>query len=286
MKISKLSFKIISQVKKIIAFILNIILPKESSMVLKNQGIVSSLRNFRDKIILANWVGLLNYRTRDLWIQASLRDIPKGLSILDAGAGIRMYKNSCNHLKYTSQDFGDFTGALTEKDKMTTDRIYDAKTCDIISDITSIPVANNSFDAILCTEVFEHISEPALAIKEFSRIVRQGGRVIITAPFCSLTHQSPYYFANGYSKYWYEKVLIENGFEIKEISFNGNFFEYMAQEIRRIPSVSEIYLSKKVGIFTKIQIYLLLRKLHKLSLQDKESQELLCFGLQVVAIKK
>lgn len=281
-----MSSKIIRGIKRITTIFLLLVLPKDSLLVLKKQGIISSLRHFRDKIILVNWVGLLNYRTRDLWVQARLKEIPQGQTILDAGAGIEMYKNSCSHLKYTSQDFGEFTGAMTERDKMTTDENFNTKLCDIISDITSIPVANNSFDVILCTEVFEHIPEPALAIKEFSRIIRQGGRVIITAPFCSLTHQAPFYFANGYSKYWYEKVLEEYGFEIKEISYNGNFFEYLAQELRRIPSVSKTYLSKKINFFTKIQIYLLLRRLYRLSIKDKESHELLCFGLQVVAIKK
>ncbi len=280
-----MSSKIIRGIKNIIIFILHVILPKDSLEVLDRQGIVSSLRHFRDKITLANWVGLLNYRTRDLWVQEKLRDIPRGLSVLDAGAGIQMYKNSCKHLKYTSQDFGEFTGAMTERDKMTTDVQYNTKTCDIISNITKIPVADGSFDVILCTEVFEHIPEPALAVKEFSRIVRPGGKVIITAPFCSLTHQSPFYFANGYSKYWYEKILTDHGFKIQEISYNGNFFEYMAQEIRRIPNVSKQYLMKNTGILTKLQIYFLLRKLHKLSVKDKESQELLCFGLQVVAVK-
>jgi len=286
MNIKNKSSNIIFYIKKSVFYILSILLPVDSLEVLKKQGIVSSLRHFRDKIILVNWVGLLNYRTRDLWVQAKLKEIPCGQTILDAGAGIEMYKNSCSHLRYTSQDFGEFTGAMTERDKMTTDVSFNTKICDIISDITKIPVKDGSFDAILCTEVFEHIPEPALAIKEFSRILQKGGRVILTAPFCSLTHQSPFYFANGYSKYWYEKILSENGFEVKEISYNGNFFEYMAQELRRIPDINKIYLSKKVGIFTKIQIYFLLRRLYRLSIQDKKSHELLCFGLEVVAVKK
>ena len=34
-----------------------------------------------------------------------LKGLPKGASILDAGAGERVFKNHCSHLEYVSQDF-------------------------------------------------------------------------------------------------------------------------------------------------------------------------------------
>lgn len=64
----------------------------------------------------------------------------------------------------------------------------------ILSDITTILELDASFDAVKCIEVFEHIPEPVKAVKEFSRILKPGGILILTAPFCSLTHFAPYYF--------------------------------------------------------------------------------------------
>ena len=68
------------------------------------------------------------------------------------------------------------------------------------------PVKNNEFDHILCIEVLEHLPNPTEAIYEFSRILNVGGTLILTAPFNSLTHYAPFYFYNGFSKYYYSKI--------------------------------------------------------------------------------
>lgn len=232
-----------------------------------------------------NYCGLKNLKTRENWLKKTIEKIPKGESILDAGAGELQYKKYCDDLKYTSQDFGQYNGAGDEGLQMGK---WDNSKLDIVSDITNIPVGNQSFDNIMCIEVFEHIPEPQFAIKEFSRILKPGGKLIITAPFCSLTHFAPYYYANGYSKYFYEKFLKENGFSILEISSNGNYFESLAQELHRITKMANKY--SKLNIFTKFLImcliFPLLILLNKLSKKDRGSNEVLCFGLHILAIKK
>lgn len=237
------------------------------------------------KALIGN-IGLSNLSTREIWLKKGLEKIPKGSKILDAGAGELKYKKLCGHLNYTSQDFGGYDGKGNDEGKQT--KSWDNTKLDIVSDIINIPVPAESFDAIMCIEVFEHISEPALAVKEFHRILKPKGQVIITAPFCSITHFAPYYFANGYSKYWYEKILTQHGFVIDEITFNGNYFEYLAQEIRRLPEVEKEYGESKLSlsIWNKIIRSLTLIMLNSMSKRNKKSEELLCFGLQVVAHKK
>ncbi len=231
-------------------------------------------------------VGLGNLSIREEWLEKTLKTIPKGSSILDAGAGELKYKKFCDHLKYTSQDFGGYDGLGNHEGKQT--ESWDNSKLDIVSDIINIPVAQETFDAVMCIEVFEHISEPALAVKEFQRVLKQGGKVIITAPFCSITHFAPYYFANGYSKYWYEKVLTEHGFVIDEMVFNGNYFEYIAQEIRRLPEIESEYGTSSIGkgILSKINRYFMLFVLNQMSQKNKKSEELLCFGIHILAHKK
>ena len=75
------------------------------------------------------------------------------------------------------------------------------------------------------------------------------------------------------------------GFEIEEIIPNGNYFEYLAQEVRRIKNVALEYSSKNLNIFYKIGIYLVLVLLGSLSKKDKGSHELLNFGYFVKAKK-
>jgi SAM-dependent methyltransferase len=246
-----------------------------------NDGIMTTFHN-----IVYTKAGRENGPIREVWIEETLKKIPAGKRILDAGAGELKYKVHCSHLEYVSQDLGKYDGRGTGEGIQVGN--WDNSRLDIVSDIIKIPVPDESFDVILCVEVLEHISEPALAVKEFSRIIRPGGKVIITAPFCSLTHFAPFYFANGYSKYWYEKVLGEHGFVIEEIFFNGNFFKYLAQEIRNIKTMGSRYskVNTTWWIVYRFAEIVMLQALRRLSKKDTGSQELLCFGLHVVATKK
>lgn len=231
-----------------------------------------------------NTVGTLNEKVRITWIAKTLKKIPKGSKILDAGAGEQQFKKFCSHLKYIAQDFAKYDGKGDRKGLQT--KTWDSSSLDIVSDISSIPVPDRSFDAVLCTEVFEHIPEPLLALKEFSRILKRGGHLVLTAPFCSLTHFSPYHFYSGFNRYFYKTHLQKMGFKVIDIKANGNYFEYLAQEIRRIPQVKAMYsVSSKPIIFETIANKISLFFLDKWSKRDKGSNELLCFGYHVFARK-
>jgi ubiquinone/menaquinone biosynthesis C-methylase UbiE len=229
-------------------------------------------------------IGTSNLSTRIAWIEKTLKKIPRGNRILDAGAGEQRYKKYCSHLRYTSQDFDKYDGKGDKKGLQTGKR-SNTET-DIVSDITSIPVSNGSFDAVICTEVFEHLPEPLLALKEFSRIIKKGGYLIITAPFCSLTHYSPYHYYTGFNRYFYETHLAKFNFKIIEIKANGNFFEYLAQEIRRIPEIKRIYIKSNKWNAIEILVFkTVLLFLSRWSKRDIGSNELLNFGYHVYARK-
>lgn len=231
-------------------------------------------------------VGTSNLIVREEWLKNKLKKIPKGKTILDAGAGELQYKKFCQHLKYVSQDFGQYDGQGNADGLQT--NTWDNSKLDIIGDIADIPVKDSSFDAVMCIEVFEHIPHPNDAIREFSRIIKKGGKLIITTPVSSLTHFAPYYFYNGYSRYYFEKVLPENSFKINEITFNGNFYEYLAQELRRIEFVTGEYTKLNPSLSKKEEEArsIILQKLQKLSLVGSASSELLSLGIMVVAEKK
>lgn len=227
--------------------------------------------------------GTNNEVNRLRWLEAALKKIPAGSRILDAGAGELDQKKFCSHLNYVSQDFGQYDGKGDGIGLQT--KTWDNSKLDIVSDITSIPEPAASFDAIMCIEVFEHIPDPIAAVKEFSRLLRPGGYLIITAPFCSATHFAPYHFCTGFNRYFYEKHLTENGFAISEISENGDFFEYVAQELLRIPACAEKYSGKGISLINKMAIMKLVFMLNKLSKKDKGSKEFLNCGLHVFAEK-
>lgn len=148
-----------------------------------------------------------------------------------------------------------------------------------------LPLDNESVDVVLCSEVFEHLKNPVLAIKEFSRVLKSGGELILTAPFCSLTHMAPYYFCNGFSKYWYEENLDDFGFNIKEIVANGSFFKYMCQEMLRINKMADRYCRYTLSEDENSIVMGSIQLLSRLAERDIGSSEMLCFGYMVHAVK-
>jgi len=228
-----------------------------------------------------------NETNRNQWVIEKLKRIPAGNTILDAGAGEMQYKEYCSHLRYTSQDYCQYKGyGEGNKTEGLLNEKWDTSKIDIVSDIISIPVPDSSFDTVLCTEVFEHIPYPIKAIEKFKRILKPGGYLILTAPFCSLTHQTPYYFYSGFSIYWYKKFLEENNFEILEMSANGNYFEYMLQEINRLKYCQEKYTDNAAIKYPEKETAEICRYLENCSKNQKHSEDILCFGLHIFAKKK
>jgi len=52
----------------------------------------------------------------------------------------------------------------------------------ILGDILKLPFKDNSFDAVVATEILEHIPNYQIAIAELNRIIKPGGHIIITFP--------------------------------------------------------------------------------------------------------
>jgi len=230
------------------------------------------------------YCGTQNKANRDAWLERTLARIPSGQRILNVGAGELQYKGFCAHLDYVSQDFAQYDG---QGDGTGLQKgAWDRSQMDIVCDITSIPEPDASFDAVMCIEVLEHLPDPIRALHELTRLLKPGGTLIITAPFCSLTHYSPYFYQTGYSRCFYEYWLGELGFEIEDMQWNGNYFEYLAQELRRLPTVAKRYSTGRLKRGEGLAIRVLLGVLDRLSKSDRSSQELLAFGMHVRAVKR
>jgi SAM-dependent methyltransferase len=176
---------------------------------------------------------LFNFNSveRDLWVKKQAAQVPLGSRVLDVGAGACNYRNLFSHCDYKTQDFGqlnpsDLRGRAGYGD------------IDYRCDATAIPVESATFDAIICTEVLEHVPEPIKVIQELARILKSGGKLILTAPLGSGLHQEPYHFYGGYTPYWYKKFLLEAGFVDVTIEANGGFFKHFSQEAIRFALLS------------------------------------------------
>lgn len=60
------------------------------------------------------------------------------------------------------------------------------------ADALRLPFRNETFEAILCTEMLEHVVRPDVAIGEMFRVLRPGGRLILTTRFLYPMHGAPH----------------------------------------------------------------------------------------------
>lgn len=180
--------------------------------------------------IMQKWLKaspLFNYNQvlRDRWVRSRATTIPAGNRVLDVGAGSAPYRGFFSHCQYFTQDF-----VRLDPDQL----LHGAYTqIDFVSDAASIPIESGSFDAVLCTEVLEHVPEPIKLVQEIARILRPGGKLILTAPLGSGIHQEPFHFYGGYTPYWYEKFLAQAGFENIRVESNAGSFRAFSQESLR-----------------------------------------------------
>lgn len=52
----------------------------------------------------------------------------------------------------------------------------------LVGNATGLEFADNSFDALICSEVLEHLSDYDTALAEIRRVLKPGGRLCITVP--------------------------------------------------------------------------------------------------------
>jgi SAM-dependent methyltransferase len=212
------------------------------------------------------------------WVQKKLQEIHRGFEILDAGCGRQQYKKFCAHLKYYSQDFGKYVA--DEKDSITASYDnYQYGRLDYVGNIWEVDAPDSSFDAILCTEVLEHVPHPNRTIKEFSRLLRPGGTLILTVPSNSLRHMDPYYFFSGFSDRYLEKTLSDYSFTKIHINAVGSYHQWLMVEAFRC--------MRHEGLLA--MMLLMPAMLYHYIRQQRATQKeinTLCFGYHVTATLK
>lgn len=132
-------------------------------------------------------------------------------NILDAGAGELRYKKYFSHCDYTSNDL-----CIGDKE-------WYFNQIDIKSSVYEIPVKSSSFNYILCTQVLEHLEFPEKAFKEFSRVLKKRGKLIVTVPLGQGEHQIPYDYYR-YTKYALKGLGERNSLKLIYIKPQGGIF--------------------------------------------------------------
>ena len=187
-----------------------------------------------NKLKKLNIFKTLTRRTLDQNLIPILLKYSKG-KILDIGALDCPYKKYLSYNKYQILD------------------IKKRKDIDYNMDIHKTNIANNSFDTIIATEVFEHLYNPFQACNEIHRILKPKGYLIASTRFIYHYHGEP----NDY-------------FRFTEFGLKRMFKNYKSIKIiplgNRLMSILDIISTKNTFfkvIFRPINILINTRKIHK-----------------------
>ena len=138
-------------------------------------------------------------------------------SILDFGCGAKPYEREfVNAKSYIGVDLRE----SGHKD-------YDSKV-DIYYDGKTLPFENESFDAVVSFEVFEHVFNLEDILKEIRRVIKPGGKLFFTTPFAWDEHEAPYDFGR-YTSFGIKAVLERNGFKNIDIYKTTNYYQAVSQ---------------------------------------------------------
>jgi SAM-dependent methyltransferase len=165
------------------------------------------------QILLNRWVLDFEKRSISSFIQRTAAAIPGHAHILDAGAGNRPYAHFFTLCHYESCDlspnvlgpgFHDFHCDLSE----------------------AIPRPEATYDAVIATQVLEHLQDPRQAIKEFYRVLKPGGALILTCPQGGPLHEEPHHYFN-FTIYGLELLFKQAGFKTIAVKARGGYFRVL-----------------------------------------------------------
>jgi SAM-dependent methyltransferase len=96
-----------------------------------------------------------------------------------------------------------------------------------VGDLAHMPqVPEARYDTVVCHQVLEHLPQPGRALVEIRRVLRIGGRVILTAPHLSRLHELPHdYFR--YTPAGVRVLLEQAGFIDIEVGTYGGPLSFL-----------------------------------------------------------
>jgi SAM-dependent methyltransferase len=94
--------------------------------------------------------------------------------VLDVGSGVAPYRPF----------FEPYADAYVTVDT-------DAERADVVGSVEQLPLDEASFDVVLCTQVLEHCTDPARAVRELRRVTAPRGRVLASTHGVQVYHPAP-----------------------------------------------------------------------------------------------
>lgn len=136
--------------------------------------------------------------------------------LLDFGCGSKPYVSLFQLDEYIGLDF------------QKTGHDHTGEPIDVFYDGNTIPFPDEYFDCILCSEVVEHLFDLDTVLNEMKRVLKKGGKILITCPFVWNEHEAPYDYAR-YSRFALTDIIERKGLKLLAYEKKGSFVEAIAQ---------------------------------------------------------
>jgi SAM-dependent methyltransferase len=161
-------------------------------------------------------------------------------NILDFGCGAKPYQSLfINANSYTGVDYA------SEGHDHSNEHI------DYYYDGHKLPFENEQYDNIFSSEVMEHIFNPEEILAELHRVLKPGGKILLTCPFVFPEHEVPVDYAR-YTRFALLDMLKKNGFTVVTVDKSGDFASAIAQ--MRVLYFRD-HVMQSVPLFGKIRLF-------------------------------
>jgi ubiquinone/menaquinone biosynthesis C-methylase UbiE len=136
--------------------------------------------------------------------------------MLDFGCGSKPYESLFAVAEYVGLDLAESGHA------------HEGESIDVFYDGQRIPFPDQHFDSVFSSEVLEHVFNLEHVLAEIFRVTKDGGTLLLSAPFVWDEHEAPYDFAR-YTSFAFEHVLQRAGFTVISLEKSGSYVETIFQ---------------------------------------------------------
>lgn len=221
---------------------------------------------------MSHWLGKLSKKRSRQGLYKFLKEqfstITPGDEVLLVGEGGKIAK-----LLYNYSEKGSF--------KITSFDVDKEKKPDIVGDFCTYDFEDNRYSVIVMSEVLQFFQNPQLGIENALRILKPGGRLILTTPFIFPIHDRPYDLYR-FTKHGLEYLL--SGFDEVTIKEKNSALESIDVLWMRFNKINgkRTYILKRIILFS---VYYLKRPI-TLFLMRYIKTDIMTTGYNVVAFKK
>lgn len=109
------------------------------------------------------------------------------------------------------------------------DTLHSLDHADVVADAYDTTLAAASADTVVSLAVLEHLEDPLAALQEMRRVLRPGGKLLLTVPMFWHVHEAPRDFYR-YTPFALRYLLQRAGLEVVEIAPMSGFWVTFLQE--------------------------------------------------------